>query len=283
MRFRSIVFASLLLLAICPGRLSAENSGAYSSPVSAVSGGRLDADTELSKKTQNPVANIITLPSQNNLNYRLGKYDQMGLLLNVQPVIPLHLTEDWNLITRTILPVIEQPYLTTSRTKGGIGDLMESLFLSPAKPGKFIWGLGPVFQFPTATDTMLGTGKWCMGPTLVGLVMPGRWVIGSLVNNIYSVGGDCDRVWVNQMTIQPFVNYNFNKGLALSYAPTITANWRGGENNRWTVPLGLGMSKLFRVGTQPIRFTAAQFYNVSRTKTGALWTTQLTLTFIFSE
>jgi len=138
-----------------------------------------DSETELAKKTQNPVADLISVPFQNNFYFNSSTKDATVWVLNVQPVIPLHLTEDWNLITRTIMPIINQPSLFPGTDSvSGMGDLNPTVFLSPAKPGRFIWGVGPTFTFPTATNSQLGAGKYSMGPAAVGLFMEGpsaRW------------------------------------------------------------------------------------------------------------
>jgi hypothetical protein len=131
-----------------------------------------DEATELAKKTQNPVADLISVPFQNNFNFGVGPKDKMVWILNVQPVIPIRLTEDWNLITRTIVPIINQPSLFPgSESAFGLGDINPSFFLSPAKPGAVIWGVGPTFTLPTATDSKLGSGKFSLGPTAVVLTI----------------------------------------------------------------------------------------------------------------
>ena len=134
---------------------------------------------DLAKQSQNPIANLISVPFQNNINFGLGPHDRTQNLLLIQPVIPIHLTDGLNLITRTIAPVLYQPEVeSNSGGEFGLGDINESLFLSPKNPGKIVWGVGPIVQFPSATDDTLGTGKWAAGPTAVALTMPGRWVIG---------------------------------------------------------------------------------------------------------
>jgi hypothetical protein len=164
-----------------------------------------DSDTELAKKTQNPVADLISVPFQNNFNLSAGTdHDQTIYILNVQPVIPLKLTEDWNLITRIITPIINQPSLFPGAESAfGMGDINPTFFLSPAKPGELIWGVGPTFTLPTATDSLLGSGKWSMGPAAVALSIQGPWVFGALINQQWSFAGWRDQD-VSQLLIQPF-------------------------------------------------------------------------------
>jgi hypothetical protein len=139
---------------------------------------------KLQRQTQNPVSDLISVPFQHNFNFHVGPKDVTQYVLNVQPVIPISLNEDWNLITRWITPIINQPSPAKGvRSVAGLGDINPSFFLSPAKSSKLIWGLGPTFTLPTATDSLLGAGKWDAGPTAVVLTMQGPWVIGVLANN----------------------------------------------------------------------------------------------------
>jgi hypothetical protein len=207
-----------------------------------------DARTlELAKKTQNPIADLISLPLQNNLNFGYGAKDaphssSTQYVLNIQPVVPVKVADELNLITRPIIPVIRQPDLIDGGETWGMADIQLQTYLSPSGTDKVTWGIGPVFQFPSATNgRKLGTEKWSAGPGLVVLTQPGKWVIGALANNLWSFAGDSDRDNVNLMTVQPFVNHNFGKGWYVSSSPIITANWAAhGSDNTWTVPVGGG-------------------------------------------
>src|SRR5437660_1097132 len=202
---------------------------------------------DLQKATQNPVASLISVPIQNNSNFGIGPFDRTQNVLNIQPVIPMEATQDWNLIIRWIAPIIWQPAPGTTNLEAfgieastpayfaaqnvqsnvgvfGFGDMTPTFFFSPSKPHKVIWGAGPVFVLPTATSKVLGQGKLSMGPSVVALVQPGTWTIGALVNNAWSVAGPSDRASVNQMTLQYFINRNLKKGWYLSWAPIVTAN-----------------------------------------------------------
>ncbi len=161
-----------------------------------------DVSENLVQEAQNPVANLISLPFQNNTYFDNGPYNRTANVLNVQPVIPFTLNENWNLITRTILPIETQPNLNSpSGDTNGLGDLNPTLFLSPAHTGQVIWGVGPTFSTPTATNTTLGSGKWGAGPAAVVVVMPGHWVLGALIYNIWSIAGDSNRQNVNTGTL----------------------------------------------------------------------------------
>jgi hypothetical protein len=236
--------------------------------------------TELAKKLQNPVSNLISVPFQNNFNFGYGPEDKMQYVLNMQPVIPLHVTEQWNWINRAIIPLIDQP---APVSEFGLGDIQYQGYLSPAKPGKLIWGVGPVLQFPSATDSGLGQDKWCAGPGVVGLRMDGPWVYGALVNNIWSFAGDDNRANVNQMLIQPFINYNFGRGLAIGTSPVITANWEASSGQRWTVPLGGQISQIIPIAKVPVDFLLGAYYNVEKPDNGPEWSLRFQVTLLFPK
>jgi len=240
--------------------------------------------TELAKKTQNPVADLISVPLQSNFNFNTGIKDETVYVLNVQPVIPIKLNREWNLITRTIVPVINQASLfpgpnSISGSAWGLGDINPSLFLSPAKPGAIIWGVGPTFTLPTATDWRLGSGKFSLGPTAVALTIQGPWVLGALINNQWSVAGWGDKD-VNQMLIQPFVNYNLADGWYLTSRPIVTANWEAGRSDRWTVPIGGGVGKLLKLGPLPINTSLQAYYNVERPRYASEWQLRFQVQFL---
>ena len=241
-------------------------------------------DEDLARQTQNPVADLISLPGQNNTNFGLGPNDRTQNVLNIQPVIPLGLGSNWNLITRTILPLITQPDLaSTSGSTTGFGDLLLTAFVSPKQPGRVIWGAGPAISIPIGKEG-LSTEKWGLGPSALVLTMSGPWVAGVLVNNVWSVGGDETLSDVNNMLIQYFINYNFPSGWYLTSAPINTANWEAAAGNKWTVPLGGGAGKVFRLGRQPINANAQVYYNVTTPDDfGADWQFRFQLQLLFPK
>jgi hypothetical protein len=241
--------------------------------------GSAESADKLREAAQNPVANLISIPLQNNTNFDYGPLHRPQNVLNVQPVIPFKLTEDWNLITRWVTPVIYQPRLSlTDGAELGLGNIQPSFFLSPAKPGKLIWGVGPVFWLPTATGNTLGVNKWGAGPSAVVLTIQDHWVYGVLVNNIWA-GTQNQRV--NQMLIQPFLNYNMADGWYLTSVPVITANWLAKSSDRWTVPVGGGIGRLFKVGKLPINAQVQAFYNVVKPESGPDWTLRFQIQALF--
>jgi hypothetical protein len=237
--------------------------------------GKEPSTAALAKAAQNPVANMVVIPFQDNigLGYGPGNKDTQNVL-NFQPVIPLHVTEDWNVITRTILPIVTQPSFTGGSSTTGLGDLNTTAFLSPANPGSIIWGVGPVASFPTATSPLLGSqSTWGLGPSVVVLTMPGHWVLGVIANNIWSVAGASS----NQMLIQYFVNYNLAGGWYLTSAPIITANWNAASDQKWVVPFGAGGGKIFRIGKLPFNGNVSAYYNAVRPDVGPEWTLRVLL------
>lgn len=262
---------ALLLSIIGTGAAKAEDAG--------------HSTERLAKEAQNPVADMISLPFQFNTNFDYGPYDKVQEVINIQPVVPFALSADWNLITRTIVPLISQPQMSpTDGRDFGLGDITPTFFLSPARAGRFIWGVGPAFLLPTATGKQFGSGKWGAGPAAVGVVMDGPWVYGALINNIWSFAGDSDRADVNQMTLQPFVNYNFKGGWYVASAPLITANWLADDDNRWTLPLGAAVGRVFRLGKQPINAQLGAYYNVvAPDANGPGWQIRAQVQFLFPK
>ena len=241
----------------------------------------------LRKAAQNPIASLISVPLQNNANFGIEPGGRTQDVLNIQPVIPIGVSKDWNLIIRWITPIIWQPLPAPSPApevgKYGFGDMQPSFFFSPKKAGKLIWGAGPVFQLPSATDTYLGQGKLGIGPTFVGLTQPGPWTIGALVNNVWSVAGSGSRLDVNQMTLQYFINYNLKKGWYLGMQPIITANWEATNGGRWVVPFGGGIGRVMRIGMQPVNLQLGFFGNAIHPVNASPWSMRAMVVLLFPK
>ena len=247
--------------------------------------------SDLGAKLQNPVGSIYSVPIETTWDF--GAPNGQATFINVQPVIPVSLNEDWNLVNRTIIPFIDAPGTPAGKPGNptpqfgnrtfGLGDINHSMFLSPAKAGKVIWGAGPIFSFPTATDAVLGSEQWSIGPTAVVLSQPKPWTVGMLVGNLWSYAGASDRSSINQMFLQYFVSYNLGDGWYLTTTPTMTANWNANSDERWNIPVGGGAGKLFKVGRLPIRTQVQAFYNVEKPTGGADWSLMWTLQFVFPK
>jgi hypothetical protein len=239
----------------------------------------------LRKAAQNPIASLISVPVQNNNNFGIGPDDRVQDVLNIQPVIPARVSANWNLITRIITPIIYQPTVSQPVNQGayGFGDLNPSFFLSPAKAGKIIWGAGTAVVLPTATNSILGQGKWSMGPSVVVLAQPAKWTLGVLVNNVWSFAGQSARADVNQMLLQYFINYNLNKGWFITWQPTLTANWEATNGGRWVVPLGGGIGRIMKLGFQPVSLTAQFYGNAVHPPGASPWNLKLQISFLFPK
>jgi len=209
---------------------------AYVSGLAAAQAQSHDA-AELAKQLSNPVASLISVPFQFNYDARIGpERDGEKFYLNFQPVIPTSLDKDWNLISRTIVPVISQrDIFPGAEDQSGLGDILQSFFFSPKvpAPGNIIWGVGPVFLLPSGTDPLLGTEKWGAGPTAVVLTQQCGWTIGILANHIWSYAGDADRADVNSTFLQPFIAYTTKDAWTYTLNSESTYDWVA---DQWSVP-----------------------------------------------
>lgn len=220
-------------------------------------------DTEqLAKKLSNPVASLISVPLQSNFDFNIGPRDDgWRYQLNIQPVIPISISEDWNIISRTILPIVSQcDIFPGAGDQFGLGDTTQSLFLSPKAPSSFgglIWGIGPAFLVPTATDDLLGSGKFGIGPTGVVLKQAGPWTVGMLANQIWSVAGDDDRADVSNTFLQPFVAYMTKDAWTFTLNTESNYNWKAEE---WSVPVNAQVTKIVKLGHLPVSLGAGVRY-----------------------
>jgi len=243
---------------------------------------------ELAKLAQNPVGNLISVPFQNNTNLNFGPEGGTQNILNIQPVIPIEVDKDWNIITRTILPIIWMPALSPDTgSKNGTGNIEFSALLSPANPGHLIWGAGPILQLPTNSSAELGNKNWGFGPEFVVLHLEhdDPWVYGAIVNNIWSLTSNKQGGSYSSGLIQPFLNYNVPgaDGLYYTSSPILTVNWSGSGSNRWTVPLGGGVGKIFHLGKLPVNTQISAYYNVAKPDFGSNWQIRAQAQFMFPK
>ena len=211
-----------------------------------------DDEAELAKKLSNPVASLISVPFQNNFEWGAGPHSRgFKYTLNFQPVVPISLSEDWNLISRTIMPIIHQDDVVPDSMQGGLGDTTESLFLSPKAPGPggIIWGAGPIILLPTSTEDFLGAQKWGLGPTAVLLRQDAGWTYGILANHLWSIGGTRATETVNATYLQPFLSYTTKTHTTFTLNTESTYDWTDTE---WTIPLITMVSQVLKVAGQPI-------------------------------
>ena len=231
---------------------------------------------DLSREAANPIANVVSLPFQNNAEYGLGPYDRTANVLNFQPVVPL---ADGRVITRTIVPFVWRPDLTaeTGTISSGLGDIVFTAFYAP-KPGSVIWGVGPVLEFPTGGE-LRGSRKWSAGLSGVALAQPGNWTFGLLANNVWSVAGSADAPDVNKGVLQYFIVYHLDGGWYLNSAPIISVDWEADPGQRWRVPVGGGGGKVMNWGRLPVNLQTQVYTYVEVPAGGPKWQWRVQLQF----
>lgn len=236
---------------------------------------------ELAKALANPIANLISVPFKVNWDTGIGPANADRTTVLFQPVIPFEISDDWNLITRTIVPYISaQSPFGVGGTQSGFSDTTQSFFFSPKAPtgDGWIWGVGPVFLYPTATNGLLSTGKWGAGLTAIALRAKDGWTTGMLVNHIWSVAGRSDREEVNLTYTQPFVAYTFKTATTLGLTSETTYDWRGRE---WTVPVNAYVSQILPIGEQPASITLLGRYYADKPDGGPDWGVTVVFTLLF--
>ncbi len=272
-RFASFAVIALSVACMSPPAAAQQSSAARQGP----------SEAELAKKLSNPVADLISVPFQFNYNGRINPRNSgESYTLNFQPVIPIHLNHDWNLISRTILPLTSQTQvLPGSGTQRGTGDTLQSLFLSPAQPTAdgLIWGLGPAISLPTGSERLLTSGQWSAGPTGVALVQKHGWTVGVLANHIWSFAQTVSNAApVNQTYVQPFIAYTTHDYWTFTLNTESTYNW---QTSKLSVPINFMVSKLVKIGELPVSFqVGARYYALSPESGAKGWGARAAITFL---
>lgn len=239
-------------------------------------------EADFAKKLANPVAALISVPFQYNYDSGYGPEKGYRSVLNIQPVIPISVSRDWNLISRTILPVINQHNIAgDSGRQSGLGDITQSFFLSPKEPtaSGLIWGAGPALLLPTATDPLLGGKKWGAGPSAVLLKQEGGWTYGVLTNHIWSFAGNRNRQDVSATFVQPFISHITSNAWTIGLDTESSYDWKGKD---WAVPINFTVSKLVKIGGQPVSFQVGARYWATAPENGPRgWGVRAGVTFLF--
>ncbi len=276
-RPHKILTAALLGVAFSTAAIAGEK---LQKPAAA---GGTDEAAELAKKLQNPIASLISAPIQSNWDFGFGATNAMRYTANIQPVIPFSMNADWNVISRTILPVVyaESPTFGGG-DKAGLGDIVQSFFFSPKEPTSngWIWGAGPVFLIPTSTDDAFGTGKLGAGPTAVLLKQDKGWTYGILANHIWSYAGQGSTPDVNATYLQPFLSYTTKTYTTFGVSTESTYDW---ATHQWTVPLVGQISQLVKIGGQPVQFALGGKYYADKPAGGPEWGLRFTVTLLFPK
>ena len=235
---------------------------------------------ELAKQLANPVASLISVPFQENIDFSVGPDEGWKSTLNVQPVVPVALNANWNMIVRTIMPVIYQHDVAPDSSQFGLGDVTQSFFFSPSRPHGFIWAAGPVFLYRTATDHRIGGGKWGAGPTFVILKQTGHNTIALLANHIWSVGGDDDRPNVSVTFLQPSFSHTTPSAMTIAIDAETSYDWKA---KKWVVPVNLTATQLTHLGKQPVSIGGGLRYYASAPDNGPNWGVRLIFTLLYPK
>jgi hypothetical protein len=278
----SSLYRPLTLAAADPAAAGGGGRAGVAEPAVVEGGVAVNNEADLAKKLLNPIASLISVPIQNNFDFGAGpKGDGFQYKVNIQPVIPFSISKDWNVITRTILPVVYQQNYIGTTSQSGLADTLQSFFFSPKELWHgWTWGAGPVFQYPTATDDFLGQEKWCAGPTAVLLKQEHGFTYGMLFNQVTSFAGESGRQDVNRLFLQPFAAYTLKTHTSFSLNTESSYDWK---NEEWTVPVNLSVKQVVKIGGAPMQFEFGGRYYAQKPANGPDWGLRFTVTFLFPK
>ena len=262
-----------MLLSVCfsASSLAQQASTPASSP-SALT------DQQLAISVHNPFQDFVKVPIQSTTGFQLGRSGKVGDAVNIEPLLPFSLNSNWDLFARPSLTVAYSP---TPHEQSGLEDLQTSFFLSPAKESKWIWGAGPIFQFPTASSLELGTGRWSAGPTAALVYSEGPWLNAILTYHLMSFAGNRTRGSVSQTYIEPMISYNADSGWYADIDPQMTLDWTADTANAWTIPMGADVGRAFNIGSKSLSLQIGAYDLVKRPDGAPQWIMRATVTFLF--
>ncbi len=242
------------------------------------------SESELARRSENPLEDLVSVPVEENLAYGIGVYDRANSTLKIEPRVPIHILKSWNIVTRTIIPFISKAD-KDSPTGGssGLGDINPTFFFSPARPGALIWGFGPDFVLPTATQTSLGAGKWSAGPALALTFRPHPFSFAIVASNVWSFAGHGGHSGVTEGSLQYFFHYNFESGWSLQSSPTMTAEWNKRAGDVWEVPVGGGAARVFKWRGVALNPGVAAYYYVLTRPDSPNWELRCEVSLLFPD
>ncbi len=279
-RLRHALGVMVMVVGLTVGALlGAPAHAQQASPSSApTSSAKVVTPEDLAKSVHNPFADFIKLPLQATTGFSIGPHHNAGEALNIEPLIPFSLSPQWDLMARPSLSATYQP---SPNEQYGLNDLQSSFFLTPHDADEWIWGAGPVFQFPTATSDAFGTGRWCAGPTAALLYDNGPWFGGVVTYQLMSFAGDRARGSVNQTYLEPEVSYNFDSGWYVDVDPPMTFDWTADAANGWTVPIGADVGDAFNVGSHAMSWQIGAYDLAKRPQGNPQWIIRIQLMAMF--
>ena len=233
---------------------------------------------ELAISVHNPFEDFVKVPIQSTTGFQVGHNHNAGDSLNIEPLVPFSLNADWDLFAR---PSLSVTYLPSPHEQLGLEDLQTSFVLTPAKGTTWIWGVGPIIQFPTASSKELGTGRWSAGPTAALVYLEGPWSNYVLAYQLLSFAGNRDRGSVNQTYIEPEISYSFESGWSVDCDPAITHDWTADAASAWTIPIGADIGKAFQMGSQDLGLQVGAYDLLKRPDGAPQWIARMSVTFLF--
>jgi hypothetical protein len=271
-RLRGAVTLLCLLLSVATARAQQT-----STPTPAPSPSALSAQ-QLAISVHNPFEDFVKVPIQSTTGFQLGRDHKVGNAVNIEPLLPFSLNADWDLIARPSLTVA---YAPTPHEQSGLEDLQTSFFLTPHNESTWIWGAGPIFQFPTASSSELGSGRWSAGPTAAVVYSEGPWLNAILTDQLMSFAGNRARGSVNQTYIEPMISYNLESGWYADIDPQMTYDWTADTANAWLIPMGADVGKAFSLGPQSLSLQVGAYDLVKRPDGAPQWIVRASVTFLF--
>ncbi len=265
-------FVGLLLSAFLTAPARAQQSSTPASSPGALS------NQALAIAVHNPFEDFIKVPIESDTGFQLGRSHKVGDAVNIEPLLPFSLNADWDLFVRPSLTVAYSP---TPHEQSGLEDLQTSFFLSPAKNSTWVWGVGPIFQFPTASSSELGSGRWSAGPTAALVYSEGPWFNAILTDQLMSFAGNRARGSVNQTYIEPMISYNLESGWYADVDPQMTFDWTADAADAWTIPMGADIGKAFNLGCQSLSLEVGAYDLVKRPDGAPRWIARASVTFLF--